>query len=106
MGKLEDRLARLEQALPGSPRRSPHREELERRGRIGDLYMAWMRGEIEKPELSDPRELEEWEHMEAIMRTAKKVVARRAEAEARRSRGADAGAGSDADEEGEQRLPD
>ncbi len=106
MSKLEDRLARLEQALPASPGRSPHREEFERRVKIGNLHMEWVRGETEKPELSDPRDLEEWEHMESIMRTAKKVVARRAEAEARRSRGADARAGSDADEEGEQWLPD
>lgn len=80
MGKLEDRLARLEQALPASPGRSPHREELERRGRIGNLYLEWVRGETEKPELSDPRDREEWEHMETIMSIAKKIALRRAKA--------------------------
>ena len=101
MSKLEDRLARLEQALPASPGRSPHREELERRGRIGDLYMAWMRGEIEKPELSDPRDREESEHMETIASIAKKIAARRAEARARGGRGAEAGDGWYSDEEGD-----
>jgi hypothetical protein len=80
VGKLEDRLARLEQALPASPGRSPHREELERRGRIGNLYLEWVRGETEKPELTDPRDREEWEHMETIMSTAKKIALRRAKA--------------------------
>jgi hypothetical protein len=81
LGKLEDRLVRLEQALPASPGRSPYREEFERRVRIGDLYMAWLRGEIEKPELADPRDLEKWEDMEKVRRIAKKIALRRAEAE-------------------------
>lgn len=89
MGKLEDRLERLEQALPGSARRSPHREEFERRVRIADLYMSWLRGQIEKPELADPRDRETWERMETIVGIAKKIAARRAKAEARGGRRAE-----------------
>ena len=100
MSRLEDRLARLEQALPASPGRSPYLEEFERKVKIGDLYMAWMRGETEKPELSDPRDREKWERMEAIMSVAKKIAARRAEAEASRGRGADAGVWKYSDEKG------
>ena len=38
-------------------------------------------GEIEKPELADPRDLEKWEDMEKVWRIAKKIALRRAEAE-------------------------
>ena len=80
--KLEDRISRLEQALPSQPNRThPYWEAFDRRVRIPRLYMAWRRGEIEKPELADPRDLERWEHMESVWRTAEKIAARCAEAE-------------------------
>lgn len=80
--KLEDRISRLEQALPSLPNRThPYWEAFDRRVRISKLYMAWQKGEIEKPELADPRDLKEWEDMETTMRIAKKVVAKHAKAE-------------------------
>jgi hypothetical protein len=80
--KLEDRISRLERALPSQPNRThPYWEAFDRRVRISKLYMAWRQGEIEKPELADPRDLERWQHMESVWRIAKKIVARRAEAE-------------------------
>ncbi len=82
--KLEDRISRLEQALPSQPNRThPYWEAFDRRVRISKLYMAWRQGEIEKPELADPLDLEQWEDMEGVWRIAKKIVARRAEAEVR-----------------------
>ena len=73
--KLHDRISRLERALPDLPTRThPYWQEFDRRVRISRLYMAWQKGEIEKPKLTDARDVERWAHMETVMRTAKTVV--------------------------------
>ncbi len=83
--KLNDRIGRLERALPKPPTEAhPYWEEFGRRVRISEAYMAWRRSEAEKPELADTRDLEQWEHMEMVWRIAKKIALRRAEPERRR----------------------
>ena len=64
--KLERRLHKLEQALPGVRASTPMWEDFERRCRIGALYRAWWFEGAEKPDLSHPRDQEWWEYMEMI----------------------------------------
>ena len=76
MGKeLDKRLQKLEQALPEARRRTPHRDDFERRCRIVDLYRAWWFEGGEEPDLGHPRDRYWWAYMEQLRGVIDEMVA-------------------------------
>jgi hypothetical protein len=66
LGKLEDRLSRLERSLLEPAEKSPLMENFERRVRVCNLYTAWRMGGTEKPVLDDARDQHWWAYIEKI----------------------------------------
>jgi hypothetical protein len=76
LGKeLEKRLLKLERAMLGVRESAPYWEDLERRARIGNLYLAWWFEGGEKPDLSHPRDRYWWAYMEQIREVSDELAA-------------------------------
>ena len=73
--KLERRLHKLEQALPGVHASASYWEDFERRSRIADLYRVWWLEEGDKPDLSHPRDRYWWDYMEMIREVIDEMAA-------------------------------
>jgi hypothetical protein len=72
-----DRIARLEARVfghdePGNPALEAH----ERKAHIANLYLAYLRGQIERPELEHPDDLATWEKMRVVQGVAEGVARR------------------------------
>ncbi len=80
MGRLDDRLARIEAMIRGPVRRTPEDDAQERRAEIARLYVRWAAGEIERPDLEDPEDARLWALMgsyeEAALRVADRVASK------------------------------
>jgi hypothetical protein len=74
LDRVVERLER--RVFGGGPGETSAMEAHERRVRVSRLYVAYLEGGVEKPELGDPEDLRAWEHMGMVTEAAKRVAER------------------------------